>query len=309
MASLRNGLVDTSEAFGKRGMDFETTIKSIGWSETPFLSTIGTAAPADRSSNAALGHGWFYDILPDGDDDNAHFEGGAMAEVKKASGASLKNHYQIVKNAFGVTGSEEMSKNINGKASLSRELEQASIAHKKTIEKILLSETQATARVNSGSKVAGKCGGLKSFATAQNTIDAANKDLEWQHILNLLKVGYLNGGSYKIIMMSDIQKDKLDNLLFKKVQATMDINYLGTTVSAIKQTSYGGGIKILLNPLLAENEIIAYRPEDIFKVNWRPMKIVDRVSTDDDTKKEIISEFTLRVCTPFAFAWLKNLKV
>ena len=34
-----------------------------------------------------------------------------------------------------------------------------------------------------------------------------------------------------------------------------------------------------------------------------------RETTDDAELYEIINEFTLRVCTPYAFAWLHNLRV
>lgn len=308
-ATIRAGLVSTEEAFGKKGVMLENTIKKIGWAGTPFLATISTAAPSDRSSNVALGHKWFYDQIPDGELDNAHVEGGAMAEIKKVSGGSLLNHFQIVKNAYGVTGSEDVGTNVDGSPSLAKQFEKTSNIHKKTLEKILLSDQAAKARVNTpGSLAAGKCGGLKSFATSANSIDAGGAELEWKYILEILKIGFLNGAPYKILMLADKQTDRLNALLDSKTRATMDTNFLGTVVQSIKNTSYGSNIKILLNPFLAQNEIIVYRPEDIYKVNWRAMHTKDRVTTDDAIKKEIISEFTLRVCTPFAFCWLKNLK-
>lgn len=307
--TLRKGLVSTEQAFGKRGVMLENTIKKIGWSETPFLSTISTAAPSDRSSNVALGHQWFYDEIPDGELNNAHIEGGAMAEIKKSSGGSLKNHFQIVKNAYGVTGSEDVGVDIDGSAQLSKQFAASSVVHKKTLETILLSDQEAVARINTeGSKAAGKCGGLKSFATSKNSIDAGGAELEWKHILEILKIGYLNGATYKILMLADKQNDRLNALLDSKTRATMDTNFLGTVVQSIKNTSYGSNIKIILNPFLKQDEILVYRPEDIYKVNWRAMHTKDRITTDDAVAKEIISEFTLRVCTPYAFCWLKNLK-
>ena len=62
-------------------------------------------------------------------------------------------------------------------------------------------------------------------------------------------------------------------------------------------------------PYLKDDEIIALKPDDIVKVNWRPMAEKKRETTDDAELYEIINEFTLRVCTPYAFAWLHNLKV
>ncbi|MFL1707064.1 DUF5309 family protein [Campylobacter sp. MOP7] len=306
MPTLKEGLITSEEAFGKSGIDLENTIKQIGWRATPFLSSIGTAAPADRSSNVALGHQWHYDELPDGELDNAHAEGGAKSSAKYSIGGTLKNHYQIVKNAYGVTGSEQPSKRIDGKAILANEGEHASIRHKKSIEKILLSGQAAVQRAKSSSTV-GKCGGLKSFATSVNTVDAGNAALSLQLLRNLLKIGYMKDRPYDFMIMSDTQQDRMMDLIDKIKQAGMTVDYLSDKIQVF-ESQYGGKIKLLLSPELANNEIIAYRSEDIFKVNWRPMAVRELPTGDDAIEKEIISEFTLRVCTPIAFAWLKNLK-
>lgn len=307
MAILRDGLVSTDEAFGSKGALLENTIKKIGWSETPFLSAIGTAAPRDRSVSVALGHSWYYDELPEGDLNNAHAEGSPKAQAKKYSGGSLKNHFQIVKNTYGVTGSEAPATEVDGNSKLIKQGEMTSVEHKKSIERILLSDQAAVARVNSGSTVIGKCGGLKSFATAANTIDASGADLSMQLIRDLLKVGYLKGRPYEFIMVNDNQNDKLLDLLDKMKQANIKQKYLEDEVLAITNT-YGKNVKVLLSPFLADNEIIAFRSDDIYKVNWRPMFVRELTSSDDVKEKEIVSEITLRVCTPVAFAWLKNLK-
>ena len=59
---------------------------------------------------------------------------------------------------------------------------------------------------------------------------------------------------------------------------------------------------------MADDEIIAFNPKDIYKVNWRPMMTEELARTKDAIEKELISEFTLRVRHPYAFAWLKGLK-
>lgn len=310
MPTIRTGLVTSEEAFGKSGVDFDKAIKQIGWVKTPFLSMIQRAAPADRSSNAALGHSWFYDEVPDGEKDNAHIEGGPAAQLKKFNGGGkLINHYQIVKRAFGVSNTEAQAKQIDGKSKLSRELEMASIDFKKSMEKILLSDQAAKARVNTGTAEAGKCGGLKSFATIKNTIDAASKELNWDHILAMLELGWAADSEYSVIMTNTKQLNLLNKMLDEKKQASMDTSYLGTNVLTIKNTAYASNVRIIANPFLAQNEIIAFRSEDIYLVQLRPMNTRDLPTSNDEIVKEIVSEFTLRVCTPVAFAWLKNLKV
>ncbi|MBE9829357.1 SU10 major capsid protein [Campylobacter concisus] len=306
--AIKTGLVTAEEAFGSKGVVLENTIKQIGWQSTPFYSAISTAAPADRSTSVAVGHKWFYDELPDGDAANAHAEGGAKATAKYFVGNTLSNHFQIVKNTYGVSGSQEPAKDVAGRGILANQGEMASVEHKKSIEKILLSSQTAVQRVNSGgSPVVGKCGGLKSFSTANNTIDANNTDLTMQMIRDLLKIGWSKGRPYQFLMVNDKQNDRLLDILDKIKQANITQKYLEEDLLAIR-TSYGD-VKVMLNPFLDQNEIIAFRADDIFKVNWRPMMTRELPTSNDAVEKEIISEFTLRVCTPVAFGWLKKLKV
>ena len=311
---IKAGLIDSSEAFGKIA-DYESRILKVGRNETPFLSSISSMAPSNRDGSVAAGHMWFYDQLPDGlghdDPSTASDEGGRMSSVNHYIGKRLENHYQILKQAFGVTGSEAEAMRVNGQKVIAAQREQALIQFKKTLEKILLSEQTAVPRVNtSGAKVAGKCGGLKSFATAANKIDASNAELTWDSIRELLKIGYMNGSPYKILMMNDKQKDRLDDIIFSKAHVSgLNTSRIDNNVTHIGNTAYGTNIQVMLSPYLKDDEIIALKPDDIVKVNWRPMAEKKRETTDDAELYEIINEFTLRVCTPYAFAWLHNLKV
>lgn len=308
--ALKSGLISNAEAFGKNA-DLEKTITRIGWIETPFLSTIQSGAPVSRDVKAALGHRWLYDEVPTGDINNAHVEGGAPASAKYFVGGEMVNHYQIVKHLYGVTGSEKESTLVNGKTVLANQFELVTMDHKKSIEQILLSAQTPIQRVNTaGAEVAGKSGGLKSFATANNTIAAAGATLSWKLLREVLKLGFLQGGAYTHVMMNDTQKDALDDILFSKTQNTsFNASRLENNVTMIGSTAYGNNISIVLNPYLADDEIIAYRPKDIYKVNWRPMLTEELGRSKDAVEKELISEFTLRVCHPYAFAWLKGLAV
>ncbi|ALV24936.1 hypothetical protein CIG2463D_1368 [Campylobacter iguaniorum] len=309
MPFLKDGLISSAEAFGKIA-DYESAILSVGRKDTPFLSSISQGAPISRSGKVEGGHRWFYDSMPEGSDTNAHVEGGAMAALKTYTGEELTNHYQIVKETFGVSGTEEEATRLNNQTVLASQRQMATVNLTKSIEKILLGSTAPVKRVNTaGAQVAGKCGGLKSFATAENKIDAQGATLSWKLVREVLKLGYMKGGSqYKIIMMNATQKDALDDILFSKA----NMNGLGTSridndVTVIGNTPYGSNINVLLSPYLADTEIIAYNPDDIYKVNWRAMRERQLNTSDDAVLYEILNEFTLRVCTPFAFAWIHNL--
>ncbi|MDR0666288.1 MAG: DUF5309 domain-containing protein [Campylobacteraceae bacterium] len=306
MPILKTGLVDQAQVWGKEA-DLERVIKETGFKDTPFLSLIPSAAPI-RSGKAALGHAWFYDDVPDGDVANKHLEGGAPAPAEYFEGGSLLNHYQIVKNTYGVTGSNEDATRVDGKLVLTDQFLKAKLKHVKSIEQILLSDQPAVQRVNAGSPVEGQCAGLKAFATVNNTIDTAGDNLSWKLIRELLKIGWRNGGTFSHVFMNSTQKDVLDDILFSKAYITLlGTKTLENNVTLIGNTPYGSNIKVVLSPYVGQNEIIAIRPQDIYKVNLRPMKTRDILSPNDIKQKEIISEFTLRVCTPFAFALLSDL--
>ena len=300
------GLVTNAEAWGKEA-DLERDIKKVGWTQTPFLSTISSAAPASRSGLAAQGHRWYYDVQPDGDTNNAHVEGSAPAPAKYYVGGELSNHYQIVKHTYGLSGSEKESSLVNGKTVLADQFEKTTMDHKKSIEKILLSSQAAVQRVNTtGAEVPGKCGGLKSFATANNTINATGATLTLQFIRDLMKIGFLNGLNYSKMQLGDIQMDVIDDIMNSKIAVNAwGMETIADGVTRIK-TKYGK-CDLILNPYLADDEIIPYDPSMIYKVNWRAMGTHEIARTKDAIEKEIISEFTLRVCHEYAFAYGKGL--
>lgn len=305
---LHAGIITNAEAFGKQA-DLERDIKKIGWTQTPFLSTIDTAAPTSRDAKVALGHSWFYDEEPDGELDNAHVEGGDPADAEYYTGGQLLNHYQIVKHTYGVSGSEEESKMVDGTMVMANQFAKSSMKHKKSIEMILLSDQAAVQRVNTpGAKVAGRCGGLKSFATANNTILAASADMSLQFLRELMKIGYFKGVNYSKMQMGDKQMDVIADLMNSKVMvANWGIKKIADGVTQI-DTQYGS-CQLMTNPGLLDSEVIAYDPSLIKKVNWRAMHTKELARVADEVKKEIISEFTLRVCHEYAFSWCKGLKV
>ena len=300
------GIITNEEAFGKQA-DLERVIKKVGWNTTPFLSSIGTAAPTSRDAKVALGHQWYYDEEPEGELDNAHLEGGDPAQAEYFTGGQLSNHYQIVKHTFGLSGSEEDSTTVDGKTVLASQLDKTSMKHKKTLEMILLSAQSPVQRVNTGVKVAGRCGGLKSFATANNTILAGGVDLNLQFIREIMKIGFFQSVNYSKMQMGDKQMDIIDDLMNSKVLVNQwGMEQIADGVTRIK-TKYGK-CDLMLNPFLNDDEIIPYDPTLIKKVNWRPMHTKELGRTKDAIEKELISEFTLRVCHQYAFAWLKGLK-
>ena len=102
--------------------------------------------------------------------------------------------------------------------------------------------------------------------------------------------------------------DFIDDIMNSKVQVNQwGLEAIEDGVTRIK-TKYGL-CDLILNPALNDDEIIFYDPKMIYKVNWRAMQTLEIARTKDAVEKEIISEFTLRVCHEYAFSWLKGLKI
>lgn len=300
-------LLTTEEAFGHTAELFRE-IREIGLSDTPFFSMISTGAPKDRAAGAYFGHSWKFMNIPDGDDTNEHEENGVPADPEKHLLGGLTNHYQIIKNTYGVSGSEDAGEGIDGKKELARQLAMTTAKHRKTIEKALLSDLAPVQR-NKVANIKGRMGGIKHFLNADTDLDTGGADLKWQTLRELLKIGYMNGSPYKIIMMSDTQKDKLDDILWdKSTNTNMASTELENNVVKIKNTAYGNGISVVLNPFLSDSEIMGFTPANIFAVLWRPTKTYDIARTTDGIAKELITEMTLRMEHTYAAARLKNLK-
>lgn len=302
-------LISTTEAYG-HDADLYEEIRTVGWETTPFFSALTAKAPRART-NPSFGHQWKFMDIPDGDAGNAHIEGSASATADKFELGNATNHYQIVKSAFGVTGSEEAAEGLDGKKELARQADMSRIKHAKDIEIAICGAQAPVQRVNTtGAEVAGQLGGVKHFLTGSTDIDTAGATQSWALIRELLKVGFMNGIPFRYLMMGDTQKDALDDILFSKtVPVNMGNSKIDNNVTMIGNTAYGNNIKVILNPFLDDDEIIAFNDEYVNPVIWRPTKIHKVAKDVDGKKREFITELTLRVEHEYAIARLDGLAV
>jgi len=298
-------LVSSREAYGHE-IDLWNEIKEIGWQQTPFLSSLSDSAPSART-NPGFGHKWKFMDVPDGAI-NKHLEGAPSPAVTKFAMGEALNHYQIFKNAFGVSGSEEKAVGIDNKKELARQGNMARIQHMKSIEMTLTGSQAAVQRVTSGTEVAGELAGVKHFLTSNTDHDMNAGALTWDMILGLLEVNYMKGIPLTHIMMNSKQKNAIDKILFAK---TTGINFnqgsISNNVRSLGDTAYGNDIKIILSPFLATTEILGYNKEYVTPVIWRPTSIKDILKDQDGTSKQYLTEMTLRVDHEFAIGRLKNL--
>lgn len=300
-------LISTREAYGHEA-DLMNEIHEFGWVETPLYSALGLKAPKVKGK-VGFGHQWNFMDVPDGAS-NKHLEGAASATAEKFLLGNATNHYQIFKNSYGVSGSEEVALGTDGKKELARQMDMARIKHMKSIEIALTGAQAPVQRVTTGTEVAGELGGIKHFLTANTDQDLSAANLSWQHVRELLKMGFMKGIPYKIVMMNDTQKDALDDILFSKTtNMSMSNTKIDNNVTVIGNTAYGNNIKVILNPFLDDGEIIALNSEYVNPIVWRPTANKNVNVDVDGVKKELITELTLRVEHEFAVARLKNLAV
>lgn len=302
-------LISSREAYG-HDIDLYNEIKEIGWQQTPFLSSLSDSAPSART-NPGFGHQWKFLNVPDGAV-NKHLEGAAAATVAKFTQGTATNHYQIFKDAFGVTGSEEHAMGIDNKKELARQGNMSRIKHMKSIEMALVGAQAPVQRVTTGTEVAGELGGVKHFLTANTDHDMAvatvAQALTWDMILQLLEVNFMKGVPITHIMMNSKQKNALDKILFTKTSVTsFNQSSMSNNLRTLGDTAYGDNIKIILSPFLTQNEIIGYNNEYVTPVIWRPTSIKDIIKDQDGTSKQYLTEMTLRVDHEYGIGRLKGL--
>lgn len=306
---MASELISTTEAYGHE-IDLFNEIREIGWRETPFFSSLTAKAPRARAG-AAFGHNWKFMNTPSGSSANKHLEGAASPTATKHLLGQGLNHYQIVRNAFGVTRSEQKALGIDDKKEMERQADMARVQHMLSIEMAMCSDNAAVQRTDA---VAGQMAGIKSFLTANTDLDmtvgGVGSALTWQILREILKPSFKKGSAINVLMMNDTQKDAIDDILFSKATPnSFNVNRLENNVTMIGQTAYGNNIKVILNPFLADNEIIGYNTEMIHPVLWDPTNISEVKGDFDGIKKEFITELTLHVGHEYAVTRLKGLAV
>jgi len=296
----------SSHAAIENQQSFYNVIKTTGWEDAPFFSSIGSLS--FKNKDPKEGHTWFYRDRPDGSGANAHAEGSIRAEVKSYAATKLQNELQIFKKSYGVTGSQKDVFTVEGKQNhLAVQSELAALDLRLSIERALLTNTAPVAAA--ATTDVRKLGGISHYLIED--IDATAATLDWKnHIKEALKLMWLNGCKANYIMTSATQKDVLDEILdTKKQYGRADTSYVDN-FSMIEDTGYAKKVKIIVNPFCAEGEILFYDSRLINVVLHRQIKgrdITDK-SYDKETFEHLF-ELTYQMDDPYAMVRIKNLAV
>lgn len=285
--------------------DLATKIAKLGYYDTPLFNMIQKAVPA-KSAKAAFGHEWFYEEGVEGDDDNAYLEGSKPADPTHGALGSSKNHYQIIKHTYGITGSMEDKEDIEGNNELKNEGVKKAKQHRLTIEKALFNSNAPVQR-DKATGVAGKMAGIGHWCTVQNTVDIGG-DLTIQMLRELFKIGYYQNMPTTHIFMNDKQKDRLDDLMGDKNRGVFGMTTLkDTNYTQLENFSYAPKVKVILSPNVADSEIIGINAGSLVLVYQRLTKPYDIGRNKDAIEKELISELTLRINNPYGVSKITGL--
>ncbi len=288
--------------------DFVEEISKIGKKDTPFYSLINKGTPS-KSGKAIDGHQWWYENRPTGSDDNAHVEGGDTANSIDRSLGESKNHYQIIKHEFGVTGSAKGKLDAEGNEELAVAGVNTTDDHLLTIERIILSDAAPVQRDNTAvPKVAGKLGGIRHWLTIENTVVAGGGALSKNLLRDMFKIGWKQGIETEYVLMNDAQKDALDNLDLDSNNGIYGKNDLRVNdFQTIKNFTYAKDVKVILTPHLPQDMILGVNADNVALVHQRLTEIETLGKTGDSLKKTIITELTLRVNNPYAVTAITGL--
>jgi hypothetical protein len=291
-----------------KSVDLVNKIAKLGYHDTPLFNMIQKAVPSAKTETA-LGHTWLYEQGVEADADNAHKEGSAPAEFEHGVLGESKNHFQIIKHSYGITGSMEGKTDIEGTTRLAKEGTRKAIQHRLTIEKLLFSD-QAPQQRTAENGMLGKAGGLKHWCTNDNTLALSTDDISIKFLREMFKIGYYEGMPTTHIFVSDKQKDKLDDIYASIVRGTVGMTVMkDTNYHQLENFAYAPKVKVIMSKYVNDDEILGINAGSLALAYQRLTAKKDIPTGDDVIQKQLISELTLRVNNPYGVTRISGLKV
>lgn len=329
MAILTNSLATYSQ-IGRRE-DIIDEVFLIDPQDTPFASSIG------RKTATNTLHEWQTQALAAPNKNNFVVEGddspsaaGATARVR------LGNYCAISRKVDAVTGTAQAS-NVAGVGNeLDNQKMLKGVELRRDMELILLDNN---AYVAGSTGTARECAGLAAYitnadmsgtdrftvgagtgATAWNLAAATTRALSLTILNGAIKEAYIDGGKPNMLLLSPTQKQKFSALTlqsslggaaqvrFSTGQArampligTVDMwmSDFGTldVMTDVQMSNDTGSTGLDQAAFLIDTRYVSL-------ASYRPMFTEDLAKTGDNTKFEVIAEYTLEVGAPKAHAWL-----
>lgn len=297
------GFYNSYNSNNPKAYQINQTNQMLGIKDTPFYSSLGAISP-DTSGKGTPSRGfeWEYDIIPEHSTANKHLEGGEAANAEYHIGKKGSNHFQIVKNSYGVSKS---SKN-DSREGLTKQKTYAMIKQRKDINHLLLNNAQAVART---ATVAGETMGLAGVFSTDNTIDAKGASLSYKLIEDALELTAKKGINMNTAFIGALQKRTLNGLLRDVERGVVgESNLIGHNyhkITNLQNTT--SEIDIKLERMCKDNELIFCDMSLLKLVLWREEER-ELPTTKDALLYEIVTEFGLFWANPMAAVKITNLK-
>jgi len=304
-----DGILDL-ENFNGGDVDLSKKIAKVGLTDTPFFHDVPKGVPT-KTAERWKGHDWKYQLMPTGDDPDGHLGGSAPAGAKSWDYQNSKNHYQIFKDTYGVEGSLEDAKNIEGTTEFQNQKSLSLINHGMTIENGIFKEGQAPIQEDKSTNTAGKMGSLDHWCGVHNTLDlGGTNSLNDDFLRQFLKFGALKGVPFTHIYVNDQVRDQIDDIFKSQIRKSGDDRVLVMPhYTQIKNMAYAPSLKIRLSTKVAQGEIYGASMAHMKLVYQRLSKIYKLARLKDAVEEEVISELTLRINNPHAVAKAKGIKL
>lgn len=241
---------------------------------------------------------------------NALVEGGALTATARVSPTRVKNLTQIFTETISVTGTNEAVNKYGGyKSELGYQMEKATRAVKRDIEKQITSNRASVANVSD--TTAGELGGLETWietnvsrgsggsnggysnGVTTTATDGTQRALTLDLILNVAKTGYDNGARFNQIQTGSFNKLKISSMSGNATRTSQEKNMISNTITVL-ETDFGK-FTAMINPQMRTRSLFMIDPSNIKIMNLRPFTKVNLAKTNDSTEKALLTELTTKV--------------
>lgn len=320
MATMPINAVNTQVINGKRE-DLLDIIYNLSPSDTPFMSSIG------KGTAKALRHDWQTDELR-APEVNARVEG-ADAEIRKGSFTKvLDNICQIADETLQVTGTSDAVSKAGRKSELAYQLAKKTKEIKLDMEYGLVGVPQAKAVRSqdnvTGVATPGKLGNIfayyKTNGSGYTTAPIGDgtdvgtpgtaRTLTEQIVQDAAQKIWTNGGKASVLMCNGPMKQYISNTFkgrSQQIQSEMKDKRVQAVVDFYE--SDFGVYKIVPNRWFKADTLFMYDPSMHSLLYLRAFKQYPLAKTGDSEKRQMITEYTLRVNNEKSGALVTALKL
>lgn len=271
-------------------VDLSKELALIGVQATPLTSLLLSKGNVEKAM--ATVYSWREKTL-DSTEDIAFAEGSETDAFQQSVRRELNNILQIFKKAVSISGTAQAIQT----GRFSEEVSDRLLELKINLEKILINGTKDDGSVTGIRKMSG----LLEFADPANAVNGTNGQ-----ILELLKTAMqklwkndLAEGQHYAFVNAEI-KEYIDEYFKSNYSYQHKTTDFGLVVETI-QTNYGQ-LNVVLSKHIPEDQVLVFNDSYVDMVTLREAHFEPLAKTGDNTKGQIVGEYSIKVGSPKAVA-------